>query len=99
MSSAIRPLLGKFTDRSGTITSGGTAQTVMPVNNHRAYLVIENVSAGDLWVNFTTPAVQNQPSLKISPNGSYVLESSFVTDELVSIIGATTGQAFTAKEA
>lgn len=89
---------GTLTNRSGTITLGGTAQTLAAANATRKYILIENVSSGDLWINFTTTAVINQPSFKIVANGSFVMEGTFISTELISIIGATTSQAFTAKE-
>lgn len=92
------PVNGTLTDRSGSITTGGTAQTLAPVNTTRKYLLIQNNSAGTLWINFTVTAVQSQPSIQLLTNASIVMESRFVSSELVSIIGATTGQTFTAKE-
>lgn len=87
-------------DHSGTIANGGAAQTVMAANTSRRYLLIENLSSGDLWFNFTTTAVIGQPSLRLPPApSSFVMEDSPISSEAISIIGATTGQAFTAKEA
>jgi hypothetical protein len=90
-----------LTDRSGTITSGGTSQQLAAANATRQYLLIQNNSAADLWVNFGVAAVANQPSIRLasgaqieySPGGTGVIPS-----QAVNIIGATTGQAFTAKE-
>lgn len=92
---------GAFIDRSGTITLGGTAQTLAAANVNRVYLFIQNVANdGDMWVNFGTTAVQNQPSIKLVPTASLELsKSDFVSTESVSIIGPTTGATFTAKEA
>lgn len=95
---AVTPSQGTLTDKSGTISSGGAAQTLAAANTSRKYLLIVNVSAETLWINFTTAAVQTQPSVPIVPNGSYVMEASYISTELISIIGATTGSAFTAKE-
>lgn len=92
------PTDGTLVDRSGTITAGGTAQTLAAVNSTRRYLFIQNVSTSDLWINFTTAAAQTQPSFKLIPNSSFVMEGAFITSEAVSIIGATTGQAFVSKE-
>ena len=36
---------------SGTITTGGAAQTVMTANSYRCGFTIQNNSSGDLWVN------------------------------------------------
>ena len=96
--SVISPAQSTVTDRSGTISSGGVAQTLANANTSRKYLIIQNLSAENLYINFTTTAVQGQPSLLLLPNGSFVMEGSFVSTEAVSIIGATTGSAFAAKE-
>lgn len=85
-------------DHSGTITNGGAAQTVMGANSNRRYLLLENVSTADLWFNFTTTAVLGQPSLKLPSGASFVMEDSPISTEAISIIGATTTQAFVAKE-
>lgn len=92
--------LGALTDRSGTVTSGGSAQTIAAANAARRYFIIQNHSDTDLWLNFGVAAVANQPSFKIAANGgTMVFEGSYIPTGLVSIIGATTGKAFTAKEA
>lgn len=96
----VRPSQGTLTDRSGTITAGDTAQTLAAANATRKYLLIQNVSDTAMWINFTTTAVKDSPSLLLEPNGgSLVMESGFVSTELVSIICATTGKKFSAKEA
>jgi len=89
---------GTVTDKSGTFSTGGTAQSLAAANANRKYLIIQNNSVETLWFNFTTTAVIGQPSMSLLPNGSFVMESSYVSTELVSIIGATTGSAFSAKE-
>ena len=91
---------GSLTDRSGTITTGGTAQSLAAANSSRRYLLIQNSGAtgDDLWFNFTTTAVQLQPSFKLAPGASFVMEGSFISTEAISIIGPTTGQGWTAKE-
>ena len=89
---------GGLTDHSGTITTGGTAQVLMPANPTRTYLAIQNISGGDLWFNFTTTAVLNEPSFKLTAGSAFTMEGGFVSNEAISIIGATTGQAFTAKD-
>ena len=54
-------------DASGSITTGGTAQTALAADQVQKYLIIQNVSPGDLWVNFGTAAVADSPSLAIPP--------------------------------
>lgn len=90
---------GRLTDLSGTVTTGGTSQQVAVANIDRELFFLQNLSAGDLWVNFDTAAVTQQPSIKVPPGATFVAEQNFVPTGAIHIIGATTGQAFTAKEA
>jgi hypothetical protein len=88
-----------FTDHSGSITAGGTAQPLMNANASRKYLFIQNISSNLLWIDFGTAAVQDQPSIKLMPDSdAYKLDAGTIDTESVSIIGATTGQKFVAKE-
>ena len=95
----VQPVSGTFWDHSGTITTANQSQLVMKENPKRRYLLIQNVSNGTLWVNFTLAAQQAQPSIQLVSGGSYVLESSFVSSEAVYIIGAVAGATYVAKEA
>lgn len=95
----INPVLSTLTDRSGTITAGGTAQQAMAALATRKYLMLQNVSDTAMWFNFTTTAVADSPSHFLSANGgSFVMEGSFVSTEAISIICATTGKKWSAKE-
>lgn len=92
---------GTLTDRSGTITVGGTAQQLMAVNANRKYVLIINPSNASeaLYINFTTTAViTGPPSIRLDAGDSFVMEGEFVTTELISVNAATTGHAFVAKE-
>lgn len=96
----LQPASGGVTDRSGAITVGGTQQTLAAVKLDRKYLLIQNVDASEeMWINFTTTAVADKPSIKIPAGGGFVMEGSYVTSELVSVVAATTGHKWTAKEA
>jgi hypothetical protein len=86
------------TDRSGTITSGGTQQTLMASNASRKGYLLQNNSTGDLWINSTAAAVVGQPSIKLGPGDYYESPYSGTPVGAVSIIGATTGQAFSSRE-
>lgn len=93
---------GALIDGSGTIAVGGAAQEVFPANTGRQYLLIQNVSDGDLWVDFGTDAVVSQPSIKVAAGASLEFSvggTGVVPTAAVSIIGATSTKAFTAKEA
>lgn len=84
------------TDRSGNIVAGGTAQQVAAANADRRSLTIQNISAGDLWVNEIggTATIDTSASWRV-PAGSVFTAS---TNRAISIIGAVTGQKFTATE-
>ncbi len=90
-----------FTDRSGTITAGGVAQTLAAANPQRSYLRIQNLSTALLHVNFGSTASSGTGSFRIVPSGELALADmwGFCSTESVSIFGATTGQKFSAKEA
>ena len=92
----IGPYLPAGTNRSGTITTGGVAQSLAPANASRRSLAGMNISAGDLWINEIggTAAVGAAGSYKIASGDTFEIS----TNRAVSIIGATTGQAFTATE-
>ena len=87
-----------FVDRSGTITAGGTSQQVAAANASRRYLVFQNHSDTDMWLNFGVAAVASQPSVKLSANGG-AYEPLVAPLGTINVIGATTGKAFTCKEA
>lgn len=91
---------GTLTNRSGTIATGATAQSMMSANSARRYLLIQNPTTGteSFWINFTTTAVRSQPSIEFAPGVTLVWEGSFIPTEAVSVIAATTGTAFVAKE-
>jgi len=86
-----------YADRSGTITTGGTAQVVLPAWPGRHGCMIQNQSAGSLWVSETAAPVQGPPAILI-PTGQQFLCMSPASGQAYSIIGATTAQAFAARE-
>ena len=93
------PIDAALVDRSGTITTGGTAQTASAAKN-RYYLLLQNIAASDLWVNFgAVAAVATAGSIRLAQYDSIVMEQGFVSNDSISVIGPTTGQAFTLKEA
>jgi hypothetical protein len=86
-----------YADRSGTITAGGTAQVAIPAWSGRHGCMIQNQSTGSLWVSETAAAVQGPPSILI-PVGQQFLCMSPASGQAHSIIGASTTQAFVARE-
>ena len=88
-----------ITSRSGTIATGGTAQSLMVANAARKGWFIQNNSTGDLWVNrFGGTAIAGQPSLLIPAGALYETPDGGSGGNALSIYGATTGQTFTAAE-
>jgi hypothetical protein len=85
-------------DISGTITLGGTAQTISTANPGRTGYLIRNNSAVSLWVSDLTTAVQSQPSLEIKAGELWETPLNYKPIGAISIIGSTTSQAFTARE-
>ena len=95
-----RPTAGSLTDRSGTITTGGTSQVLAAQNLSRAYLFVQNISEETLFLNFGTSATNNEStpnSIEIKPNQS-VTFVSFVSSDQIFVLGETTGSKFIAKE-
>jgi hypothetical protein len=93
------PTAGALTDRSGTIAAGGTAQQVAAANATRKYLFFQNNSDTDMWINFGVVAVANQPSILVKAGANYENPAHFCQNALISVMCATTGKTFTAKEA
>lgn len=84
------------TDRSSTITAGGTAQVLAAANTARRGLEGQNISSADLWVNEVggTAAADTVGSNVVGAGATF----SIRTRNAISIVGATTGQKFTAVE-
>lgn len=84
------------TSRSGAITAGGTAQDLAAANAARRSLTGQNISAGDLWINENggTAAADSTDAYRVIAGGAFKIS----TNEKISIVGATTGQKFTATE-
>jgi len=89
----------ELTDRSGTITSGGTAQTAAASNPPRRYLMLQNTSDTKMWYNLGVTAVASQPSFSLAAGASVQFNGPIIPTGLLSVIGATTGKIFTCKEA
>lgn len=84
------------TNRSGSITTGGTAQQLAPANASRKMLSGQNISSADLWINEVggTAAVDTAGSYRVAAGASFKVN----TNQAVSVVGATAGQKFTATE-
>jgi hypothetical protein len=84
-------------DGSGTVVTGGTAQTlfagVVPVNG---YLVANNSSA-TLYVSDVGKANSGGASIPIAVGAVFTTPSGYKPAGIVSLYGSVTGQAFAAR--
>lgn len=85
------------TSRSGTVTLGGTAQDAAPANTDRVGWEFQNQSAFDLRVSDVGAASATGGYL-IAPNQYFFCSSGSVTENAISVYGATTGQRFLLRE-
>lgn len=99
------------TARGTTITAGGTSQTLMAANSSRKGFEIQNPcssttqnipAAESLFINFTSAATVNTSAngVELAPCASYSegLNGGAVSQEAITVIGATTGHIIYAKE-
>lgn len=92
---------GKATSISGTITAGGAAQALATANELRKGYSVMNLSSGKLFVNDvggTAVSTETGASITIIPGALYESPDTQRPTQAISILGATTGQAFAARE-
>ena len=85
-------------DGSGTVASGGNAQTLfggaVPANG----FLVQNNSSAALWVCDTGAASNGGASLQLAANGGiFATPSGYKPAGPVSLYGGTTGQTFAAR--
>lgn len=85
-------------DISGTITTGGTAQILAAARSTRRGWWLRNNSTTSLYVSDITTAIIGAASLEIKVGELYESAYGGCSSSALSIIGATTGQSFTARE-
>lgn len=90
---------GVLIDRSGiTSTTPNTSTLLMSANYARQYLFIQNVDSGIIWINFSNPANQNQPSIRLDSGASFVMEGASISTEAIYVISGGKSIPYTAKE-
>ncbi len=97
-----------FTNKSSSMSVGGTSQTLAASNTNRRRIWIMNPSdaagqgittAESLYINFTTAAgVNNGTAIEINPGGWWDSGIGPTTTEAITVNAATTGHVFIAKE-
>ena len=85
-------------DGSGTLAAGGSAQTlfggIVPANG----FLVQNNSAGALWISDVGVASAGGASIQIAADGgTFATPSGYKPAGAVSLFGVTTGQAFAAR--
>lgn len=86
-----------YTDRSGTVTTGATAQVLMAANSARRGFFVQNNSTGNLTISSVGTA-STTAGLVLAPGQLYEAPATGVPLTAISILGATTGQRFDARE-
>jgi len=82
---AITNLNGAVTQSQNTVAN--TAGTLVAANATRRYLLIQNKDGtGNVFINFTTTATVAN-GIKIAPGGSFMADSSFCPNNVISAIG------------
>lgn len=84
-------------DLSGSITSGGTAQTIGSYNPARRGFIFQ-AGDEDKWIAFGATAITSSPSFYVAAGETLVLGEEFrdLIVRPISVIGATTNSKFTA---
>lgn len=92
---------GTLTDRSGS-TSGtpSTSTQVMAANEDRRYLLFQNISDTDMWVNFTSAAAASTAGSYLVPanGGSLEMGEAFITTQALNVLCTAATKAYTCKE-
>jgi hypothetical protein len=85
-------------DGSGTVTAGGSAQTLFGGAVPSTGFLVQNNSSSALWISDVGVAAAGGASVQIAPNGGlFVTVAGYRPAGAVSLFGATTGQAFAAR--
>lgn len=95
----MQPSVVTLTDAATlSITSGGASQQVFASNASAKIRKVQNLSTGDLYLNWNGSATIDNNSFKLLPNAEYESPPHAIDQRALNIIGATTGQKFAAKE-
>lgn len=105
---SLNPLAGTYTSKNLTLTTGGTAQTLIASNASRRKFYIQNpcTAAGQgiaavesIYISFTGSAgVNNGTSIEILACGSYESDAGPISTQAISVNAATTNHKIVAGE-
>ena len=82
-----------LTPASGTITTGGTAQTLFAANPNRSYLFVQNTSANLMTVTVTGTTPSATVGIALPQYAAYEATSAVSTGP-IQVWSATTGGTF-----
>ncbi len=85
---------GYFVDYSGSITTGGTAQQVLPQDDGRRYLLFVNTSDTQMEIDFGRAATATSIPVPAGATREFALG---VPLDYLSVLCATTGKTFVCK--
>lgn len=97
MSVAVEARPGASADGSGTIAAVATSQVVFAAKADRRWLLIQNLSTAEVYINFGAAATTGLGSIKVAAGATFEM-NGYAPPESVNIIGGTLGQEFTAKQ-
>jgi hypothetical protein len=86
-------------DLSGSITSGGTAQTIGAFNPARQGLIFQVPDTEEVvWLSFGGTAAAASPAIAVQPGQTLTFGKEFreLIVRPISVFGATTGKKYTA---
>lgn len=95
---AIAPIIGALTDKSGSITNAATSQLLAAKKENRAYFLFQNISDAAMWINFGAAATADNNSILINAQGSLLFNGSFIPEDAVYVLCASSGKKFVCKE-
>lgn len=98
---AVQPNSTNMLDASGTITLANVSQQVLAndTSNMRRYILFQNLSDTDMWINFGSPATVGAfGSIWVAPaGGSISFEAGFCPVDALSVICSAANKYFTLK--
>ena len=88
---------GPMADHSGTVATALTSVSAVIGQPNRTYLFLQNLSTGNMWVNFGAAATAGSGSIKLLPNGgAYEMFGVCSTDEIF-VLAESAGSEYTLK--
>ncbi len=91
-------MVAPIEQKAGSITTGGSAQTLFTANNLRVGFWVQNLSVADLYIRDFVDATGGAGDIKIAAGALYETPVNSPVKDNYTIYGGSTGQAFTYKE-